>query len=51
MFLQIGAALLMIWLLNLGYMVYEIFRHTPNWRDDDVDSDEIVQNFMMNTPL
>lgn len=51
MILQIGAALLMIWILNIFWMVWEIVRHTPNWKDDDVNTDEIVQNFMMNTPL
>lgn len=51
MFLQLGAGLLMIWMFNWLWMLWEILRHTPNWRDSEVDSDEIVQNFMMNTPI
>jgi len=51
MILQLGAALLMIWVLNIGFMVYQVVRHTPNWKDDDVDVDEIAQNFMKNAPL
>jgi hypothetical protein len=51
MFLQVGVAFLMIWLMNWLWMLWEILRHTPNWRDDGVDSDEIAQNFMTNTPI
>jgi len=51
MIIQFGAAFLMIWLLNWMWMFYQIIRHTPNWRDEGVDADEIVQNFMTNAPL
>jgi hypothetical protein len=51
MILQVGVAFLMIWLMNWLWMLWEILRHTPNWRDNDVDSDEIAQNFMTNTPI
>lgn len=51
MILQIGTAFLMIWILNWLWMLWEILRHTPNWRDEDVNADEIAQNFMTNTPL
>lgn len=51
MIIQTGLALLLIWLMNWIWMIREVLRHTPNWRDKDVESDEIVQNFMNNTPL
>lgn len=40
-----------IWFMNLAWLIREVLKHTPNWRDEDVDSDEIVQNFMTNTPM
>lgn len=49
--LPIGIALCIIWFMNLVWIVREFVRHTPNWKDEDVTSDEIVQNFMANTPL
>lgn len=51
MFLQLGGACLCIWVMNWVFMIREVLQHTPNWRDGDVDGEEIVQNFMMNTPL
>lgn len=49
--LPIGIALCLIWFMNLVWIVREFIRHTPNWMDEDVTSEEIVQNFMANTPL
>ncbi len=49
MILQFGAAVLLIWLMNWMWIFYEIIRHTPNWTNKEVDSDEIVQNFMTNS--
>lgn len=51
MILQTGVAFLTIWILNWMWMFWEIIRHTPNWKEEDVTSDEIVQTFMTNTPL
>lgn len=50
MILQVGFALWTIWVLNCCYVAHQIFKHTPNWRDADVDSDQLVQNFLTNTP-
>lgn len=49
--LEIGIFLLVLWLANWIFMLTEFLRHTPNWRDEDVDPDELVKNFLMNTPL
>ena len=51
MFMQLGAACLAIWAMNWYFMLREFLQHTPNWREDEVDSDEIIQNFLANTPL
>lgn len=40
-----------IWFANIVWMVREFIQHTPNWKDEDVTSEEIIQNFMANTPL
>lgn len=49
--LQLGIAFIFIWFFNLIWMIREILKHTPNWKDHDVDTDEIIKNFMANTPL
>jgi hypothetical protein len=45
---QIGLALLMIWMMNFAWMIWEVLRCTPDWTDEDAES--IAQNFIMNTP-
>ena len=51
MFMQLGAACLVIWAMNWYFMLREILQHTPNWLEDQVSADEITQNFLANTPL
>lgn len=47
---QFGIGVLLIWILNWGWLIFEIFRYTPDWSDDNIDSDDIVSNFMKNCP-
>jgi hypothetical protein len=51
MIMQLGLGLWLLALMNNGYIIREIYKHTPNWRDENVTSDELLQNFMTNTPL
>lgn len=51
MIMQIGAALLMIWLMNWLYVLYKILRYSPNWRDEETAADEIVQNFVTDADI
>ena len=47
MFIQLGIACFMIWLLNWSWIFYTIFKHTKDeWKDADVDGDEIVMKFL-----
>jgi hypothetical protein len=48
--MQFGAAMILLWLANWLWILYEVYKYTPNWHDKDVDSDEIAQNFMTNAP-
>jgi hypothetical protein len=50
MIMQLGLGLWLLALMNNGYILREIYRHTPNWRDKDVTPDDMVKNFMTNTP-
>jgi hypothetical protein len=50
MIMQLGLGLWLLALMNNGYIIREIYRHTPNWRDEGVTSDDLIQNFMTNTP-
>lgn len=50
MFLQIGLALGMIWLMNLLFIVVDILKHA-SFGDDDEEGDKVVEKWMMNTPL
>lgn len=50
MFLQLGLAAILIWFLNWAWMIWQILRYTPNWRDNDIDSDQIATNFVVNAP-
>jgi hypothetical protein len=50
MIMQLGLGMLLLALMNNGYIVREVYKHTPNWRDEDVTSDDLVKNFMTNTP-
>jgi hypothetical protein len=49
MIAQLGLAFIVIWAGNLMWMIYQVVRHTPNWRDKDVDINEIMTNFVTNT--
>jgi len=49
MITQLGAAFLLIWVGNFFWMIYQIVKHTPNWLDKEVDTDEILSNFVTNT--
>lgn len=51
MFMQMGLAFMVIWAGNFVWMIYQVVKHTPNWRDEDVTSDDILNNFMMNATL
>jgi hypothetical protein len=51
MIMQLGLGLWLLALMNNGYIIREIYRHTPNCSDKDVTSDDIIKNFMTNTPL
>lgn len=49
--MQLGVGMLAIWVINILMIMIEIIKSTPNWTDDDIDADEIVQNFLTNTSL
>jgi len=51
MILQLGIGMICIWLMNHGYILREVLRSTPNWLDTDINAEQIVQNFIANTPL
>jgi hypothetical protein len=51
MMLQIGLALLIIWIMNIMFIVYALLKHTPNWRDEDTETMDLLQNFMTNASL
>ena len=46
-----GLFLGMLWVLNWGYLFYIMIKHTPNWRDPELDSDGIVNDFLKNVPI
>ena len=48
MIVQFGTAMILLWLANWLWIFYEVVKHTPNWTDKEVDTDEIAQNFMTN---
>lgn len=47
MLLQIGLALLVIWVMNLMLIIYALLSHTPNWRERD-NSTDLMLNFIAN---
>ena len=49
MITQMGLAFLTIWICNFFWMIYQVVKHTPNWRDKEIDTDEILSNFVTNT--
>lgn len=51
MILHIGLAMALIVVLNWITMIYEVIKHTPNIKDDDVTANDIIHNFMKNTDL
>lgn len=51
MIVQMGLAFLCIWIGNLLWMVFQVVRYTPNWRDENVNIDDIMMNFMTNATL
>jgi hypothetical protein len=48
MFIQLGLTCFFICAINLIFMVREVVHYTPNWKDTDVDADEISSNFLAN---
>jgi hypothetical protein len=50
MIMQLGLGALLLALMNIGYIIIEVFKHTPDWRNEDVSSDDVVKNFMTNSP-
>jgi len=50
MFFEFGTGLVLIWVLNWMWMFWQIVKFTPNWRESDVDSDQLVENFITNAP-
>lgn len=51
MTLQFGLAFLVIWFLNWSWILYQILKFTPNWKDEEIDHNQIIQNFMTSAPL
>lgn len=51
MILQLGFACLILWLVNFCWLLYTIMKETPNWRDEEVDSNDIVTNFLKNSSV
>lgn len=51
MVVQMGVAFLCIWLGNLFWIIFQVVRYTPNWRDDNVSVEDIMMNFMTNATL
>lgn len=49
--LQIGLFMLLLTLLNWLAILLEVVKHTPNWLDEKVTVDEIIENFMRNLDL
>jgi hypothetical protein len=46
MFIQLGLTCFFICAINLIFMVREVVHYTPNWKDTDVDADEISVTFL-----
>lgn len=40
-----------IWIFNVLFLIYQVIKCTPNFIKDETDSETIVHNFMMNTPI
>jgi hypothetical protein len=49
MFMNIGLGLLLIWLMNTGYIVKLILDATPGWFKDETKAEDLVTNFITNT--
>ena len=47
--IQIGMTLLVIWLMNFMWIIWEVLRCTPDWKDEGTDVETIAQNFLMNS--
>jgi hypothetical protein len=51
MLLQVGLALLVIWIMNLVFIIASLLKHTPDWRDKDTASADLLQNFITNATI
>jgi hypothetical protein len=51
MLLQVGLALLVIWIMNIMFILIALLQHTPNWRDKDTESSDLLQNFITNATI
>jgi hypothetical protein len=50
MLFQIGAALLIIWVLNWLWVIYQIINNVDDWMEHKT-SDELLRSFLANTPM